>query len=152
MPKAATAEPAVATQPTLLKRVQEMLGVPHLRSDQDLVKLVEDGLATGVLDGLRRSGLTDDEIYLLIVPRRTLTHRRTRRESLSRDESDRVVRLARIAALGEQVFGDSGRAWHWLRAAKRQFKNRSPLQLTATEAGARLVEELLYRIDEGMAA
>ena len=101
MRKAATAAPAVATQPTLLKRVQEMLGVPHLRSDQDLVKLVEDGLATGVLEGLRHSGLTDDEIYSLIVPRRTLTHRRTRRESLSRDESDRAVRLARIAALGE---------------------------------------------------
>jgi uncharacterized protein (DUF2384 family) len=37
-------------------------------------------------------------------------------------------------------------------AAKRQFNGRSPLRLAATEAGARLVEELLYRIDEGMAA
>ena len=129
-----------------------MLGVPRLRTDQDLVRLVEDGLATGALDGLRRSGLTDHEIHSLIVPRRTLTHRRARRESLSRDESDRAVRFARIAALSEQVFGDSGRAWRWLRAAKRRFKDRSPLQLTATEAGARLVEELLYRIDEGMAA
>ena len=43
-------------------------------------------------------------IYSLIVPRRTLTHRRARREALSRDESDRAVRIARIAALGEQVF------------------------------------------------
>jgi putative toxin-antitoxin system antitoxin component (TIGR02293 family) len=152
LPKAATAEPAVASQPTLLKRVQEMLGVPHLRSDQDLVKVVEDGLATGSIAGLRRSGLTDDEIYSLIVPRRTLTHRRARREALSREESDRAVRLARIAALAEHVFAEGGHAWHWLRAAKRQFDGRSPLQLTATEAGARLVEELLYRIDEGMAA
>ena len=81
-----------------------------------------------------------------------MTHRRARRDGLSRDESDRAVRLARIVALGEQVFGDRRRAWHWLRAAKRQLKDRSPLQLTATEAGARLVEELLYRIDEGMDA
>jgi uncharacterized protein (DUF2384 family) len=58
----------------------------------------------------------------------------------------------RIAALGEQVFGEPERSWHWLRAAKRQFNGRSPLRLAATEAGARLVEELLYRIDEGMAA
>jgi putative toxin-antitoxin system antitoxin component (TIGR02293 family) len=96
--------------------------------------------------------VTDEEIYALIVPRRTLTHRRARREALSRDESDRAVRLARIAALGEQVFGESKRAWHWLRATKRQFHGRSPLQLMATEAGAHLVEEVLYRIDEGMAA
>ena len=152
MSKAAIADTQVVQQPSLLKRVQEMLGLHRLRSDQDLVRLVEDRLATGAIDGLRRSGLTDDEIYALIVPRRTLTHRRARHEALSRDESDRAVRLARIAALGEQVFGDGGRAWHWLRAAKRQFKGRSPLQLTATEAGARLVEEFLYRIDEGMAA
>lgn len=152
MPKAAVAEPPVAHQPTLLKRVQEMLGVPRLRSDQDLVKLVEDGLAIGAIEGLRRSGLTDEEIYSLIVPRRTLTHRRARREALSREESDRAVRLARIAALAEHVFGDSKRAWHWLRAGKRHFQGRSPLQLMVTEAGARLVEELLYRIDEGMAA
>jgi putative toxin-antitoxin system antitoxin component (TIGR02293 family) len=152
LPKGAIAEPAAAPQPSLLKRVQEMLGVPRLRSDQDLVRLVEDGLATAALDGLRRSGLTDDEIYSLIVPRRTLTHRRARREGLSRDESDRAVRLARIAVLGERVFGHREHAWRWLRAPKRQFQGRTPLQLTVTEAGARLVEELLYRIDEGMAA
>ncbi len=148
----AVADVPVHQQPSLLKRVQEMLGVHRLRSDQDLVRLVEARLATASIEGLRRSGLTDDEIYSLIVPRRTLTHRRARREALSREESDRAVRLARIAALAEQVFGDSERAWRWLRAAKRQFQGRTPLQLMATEAGARLVEELLYRIDEGMAA
>src|SRR4029453_2732721 len=121
-------------------------------TDQDLVRLVEEGLRTNAIEELRRSGLTDDEIYSLVVPRRTLTHRRARREALSREESDRAVRLARIAALSEHGFGHGERAWHWLRAAKRQFRDRSPLQLTATEAGARLVEELLYRIDEGMAA
>jgi uncharacterized protein (DUF2384 family) len=95
----ALADP-VPQQPSLLERVQEMLDVHHwLRSDRDLVKVVDGGLATGVIAGLRRSGLTDDEIYSLIVPRRTLTHRRARREALSREESDRAVRLARIAAL-----------------------------------------------------
>src|SRR5713226_6076900 len=152
MAKAAALDTPDAHQPSLLRRVQQMLGVHGLRSDQDLVRVVEDRLATGAIERLLQSGLTDDEIYSLIVPRRTLTHRRARREALSRDESDRAVRLARIAALGEQAFGDSERAWHWLRAAKRQFDGRCPLQLAATEAGARLVEELLYRIDEGMAA
>jgi putative toxin-antitoxin system antitoxin component (TIGR02293 family) len=142
-----------APQPSdLLRRVQKILGLRRLPSDRDLVRLVEDGLATSAIEELRRSGLTDDEIYSLIVPRRTLTHRRARREALSREESDRAVRLARLAALAEQVFGDPERAWHWLRASKRQFEGRSPLQFMATEAGARLVEELLHRIDEGMAA
>jgi putative toxin-antitoxin system antitoxin component (TIGR02293 family) len=101
---------------------------------------------------LRSSGLTDEEIYSLVVPRRTLTHRRARREALSRDESDRVVRVARVLGLCVEVFGEPERGWRWLRAAKRQFRGRAPLDLLVTEAGARLVEELLYRIDEGMAA
>jgi putative toxin-antitoxin system antitoxin component (TIGR02293 family) len=96
--------------------------------------------------------VTDDEVYALVVARRTLAHRRARREALSQDESDRAVRLARTAALAEQVFGDAERAWRWLRAPKRQFRGRSPFQLLATDVGARLVEELLYRVDEGMAA
>jgi len=150
--KAAVADARAVQQPSLLKRVQEMLGLRRLRSDQDLVKLVEERLGIDVVDELRHSGLTDDEIYSLIVPRRTLAHRRARREALSRDESDRAVRIARISALSEQVFGEPERSWHWLRAAKRQFAGRSPLQLAATEAGARLIEELLYRIDEGTAA
>jgi putative toxin-antitoxin system antitoxin component (TIGR02293 family) len=156
IPRTLVSKAAVADipprSPSVFERIQQILGVPRLSSDQDLLKLVEDRLPTGAVEGLKRSGLTDDEIYSLIVPRRTLTHRRTRGEALSRDESDRAVRLARIAALAEHVFGDSKRAWHWLRAGKRQFHGRSPLQLMVTEAGARLVEELLYRIDEGMAA
>lgn len=151
MSKAAIVDTPIST-PRLLKRVQEILGVERLRSDQDLVRLVEERLPLDAIDGLRRSGLTDDELYSLVVPRRTLTHRRTRREALSRDESDRAVRLARLSALAEQVFGETERSRHWLRTAKRQFHGRTPLQLMVTEAGARLVEELLYRIDEGMAA
>lgn len=36
--------------------------------------------------------------------------------------------------------------------SERQLQGCRPLQLLATEAGARHIEELLYRIDEGMAA
>lgn len=152
MRKAAVVDVPVSHHPGFLKRIQEMLGVHQLKSDQDLVKLVEQRLHTKTIDRLRRFGLSDEEIYSLVVPRRTLTHRRARGEALNLDESDRVVRVARIVALGEEVFGDRERSWHWLRTAKRQFQGRTPLQLVATEAGARLVEELLYRIDEGMAA
>jgi putative toxin-antitoxin system antitoxin component (TIGR02293 family) len=136
----------------LLQRIETMLATERLRSDHDLVRLVEERLPTRVIDSLRRSGLADEEIYSLILPRRTLTHRVARREPLSLEESDRVVRLARIAAFGEQVFGDGERFWRWFRAAKRHFGGRTPLEMVATEAGARLVEEFLGAIDHGFAA
>lgn len=152
MTKAATVDAPALELPSVLKRMQGILGVQRLRTDQDLMKLVEDRLSPRAVDALRQSGLTDEEVYSLVVPRRTLSHRRARREALSRDESDRVVRVARVVALCEEVFGEHDRGWRWLRDAKRQFQGRAPLDLLATEAGARLVEELLYRIDEGMAA
>lgn len=152
MPGSVADRAEIVDPPGVLKRVQEMLGVTRVRSDQDLATLVEARLPTSAVDGLRRSGLSDEEINTLVVPRRTLTHRRAKRQALTRGESDRAVRIARIGALAERVFGDRDRAWRWLRTAKRQFRTRAPLQLLATEAGARLVEDLLYRIDDGMAA
>jgi putative toxin-antitoxin system antitoxin component (TIGR02293 family) len=152
MTKAGTVAAEPLERSGLLRRIQDMLGVQPLNSDQDLVSLVERRLSARVIDALRKFGIADTEVYTLIVPRRTLTHRRTRREALSRDESDRVVRVARVVALCHEVFGDGRRAWRWLRDTKRQFQGRTPLDLLATEAGARVVEELLYRIDEGMAA
>src|SRR4051812_36690382 len=105
--------------PDVLRRIHDWLGLPRTRSEHDFIRLVEQGLATKVLDALRRHGVTDEEIYALVLPRRTLAHRRARREALSPDESDRVVRVARIAALAEHVFGDPERAWRWLRDVKK---------------------------------
>ena len=136
----------------LLKRLQVMLDVERLHSEQDVVRLVEHRLPTRALDALRNVGMTDDEIYSLILPRRTLSHRVTRRERLTIDESDRVVRILRVAVVGESIFGERERFWRWLRAPKRQFDGRSPLSLLTTDAGARVVEEILVGIDEGFAA
>jgi putative toxin-antitoxin system antitoxin component (TIGR02293 family) len=137
---------------SLLKRLEEMLAVERLDDERDLARLVEERLPTQAVDALRRAGLTDEEIYALVLPRRTLSHRLARRERLSVDESDRIVRILRITAFGEDVFGDPGRFWHWFRAPKRRFEGRSPLSLLTTAAGARVVEDLLGAIDEGFAA
>ena len=58
-----------------------------------------------------------------------------------REESDKVVRIARITALAEKVFGNEEKAFRWLRKPKRRFASRTPLEVLATEAGAQLVEE-----------
>jgi len=122
--------------------------------------MVESGLSISAVSALIRHGILEKEIYAVIIPRRTLQHRRARKEKLTREESDRAVRLARLAALAEDVFG-AGNAedvfaaqngMRWLRAPKKRFHGRTPMDMIATETGSRLVEEALYQIDEGMAA
>jgi putative toxin-antitoxin system antitoxin component (TIGR02293 family) len=97
-------------------------------------------------------GMTAEEIYSFIVPRRTLVHRKTRRESLTHDESDRAVRIARITSLAEEVFGSDAKAGRWMRKPKTRFEGRTPLEMLRTEAGARLVEEMLLQLDYGFFA
>jgi putative toxin-antitoxin system antitoxin component (TIGR02293 family) len=96
--------------------------------------------------------MTDEEIYSLILPRRTLAHRKSRLEPLTHDESDRAVRIARITSLAEEVFGEDAKAARWLRKPKSRFDGRSPFELLSTEAGARLVEEMILQLDYGFTA
>lgn len=133
-------------------RISLKLGVSPLSSDIDLARVVTERLPLSSIEALAHHGLSDEEIYDFIVPRRTLTHRRMRREPLTCDESDRAVRIARIAALAEEVFGDDAKAGRWLRKAKARFEGRSPLEVLRTEPGARLVEEMLLQLDYGFVA
>lgn len=42
--------------------------------------------------------------------------------------------------------------WPWMRKAKKRFEGETPMQMLQTEAGARLVEQMLLQLDEGMFA
>jgi putative toxin-antitoxin system antitoxin component (TIGR02293 family) len=133
-------------------RVELKLGLNSLRSDRDLARIVEEQLPLQSIDSLAENGLSEDEIYSFILPRRTLSHRRARRELLTHEESDRAVRIARILSLAEEVFGDDAKAGRWMRKPKSRFAGRMPLELLRTEAGGRLVEEMLLQLDYGFAA
>jgi putative toxin-antitoxin system antitoxin component (TIGR02293 family) len=149
----ATAQLSTDTgQTNLYGHIQTALEVEAIESEKDLLRLVENRLSIQAIGALSKYGLTDSEIYTLIIPRRTLAHRKLKREPLSQEESERVVRVARIIALAETVFGDPAQALRWLRKPKRRFEGRTPLELLATETGARLVEEMLYQIDAGLFA
>ena len=62
------------------------------------------------------------------------------------------MRVARITATAEQVFGEPERAWRWLRKPQQRFDGKAPIDMLTTEAGARLVEEMLVQIDQGIFA
>jgi len=128
------------------------LGVSKIRSGEDLASLVEKRLPATAIKALVRGGLSDAEVYQLIVPRRTLAHRIAKHQPLSKEESDKAVRVARVTATAEQVFGEPERAWRWLRESKRRFDGKTPMEMLATEAGARLVEEMIGQIEHGMFA
>jgi len=159
MPKAAATVESTESVPSgrrepsvLYRRIQRKLGAKDLHSDEDIARMVEERLPLSSVDSLTSTGLTDDEIYRYVVPRRTLVHRRSKREPLTHEESDRAVRIARITSLAEEVFGNDAKAGRWLRKPKQRFEGRTPLEVLRTEAGGRLVEEMLLQLDYGFVA
>ena len=138
---------------SLYERVGALLGLKSaLHSEVDLIDRLEKGLPVGTVQALRtRGGLTDEETYTLIAPRRTLNRRETLHQALSREEADKAVRIARVTARAQQVFtGKPAYVAEWLRASKSALGGRTPMQALATESGALAVEELLISVEHGM--
>jgi putative toxin-antitoxin system antitoxin component (TIGR02293 family) len=145
----------MSSEESLYSRVGVLLGLKSaVHSEVDLMERVEKGLAVTAVQSLRkRVGLTDAEIFGLIAPRRTLSRREASGQLLSREEADKTVRIARITARAQQVFGGKpDYAADWLRTAKPALGDRTPMQALMTESGALAVEELLVGIEHGMFA
>ena len=96
------------------------LGVHPAATETDLLSIVENRFAPGVINRLLALGFDRSEIDEVVIPSRTLQHRRSRRgESFSVDESDRVLRIAR-AALAAELHTAAGRG-HSLGCAGRSL-------------------------------
>lgn len=138
---------AQAPHERYLERLSVFLSTT-IRTGADLATLAHDRLPVDTLERLLEAGLSWDEITF-IIPRRTLSHRREKGQSLTVDESDKAIRLARILAQAASTFGDTERGLRWLRSKQQRLGNIEPLALAGTEQGAHLVEEQLVQIDEG---
>ena len=140
------------------RRIATVLGGPAVFGKQvstsaELHGKLRAGLPHAALETLMtRFDLSRDEISrVLHLPLRTIA-RRKRERRLHADESDRLCRLARIAAHTEDVLGGAERAARWLRTPNRALAGAAPLALLDTDLGSRQVEELLGRIEHGVFA
>lgn len=98
------------------------------------------------------SSIALKDLLDVVIPARTLKHRRQRHEPLSIEESDKLFRVVRMYELAVKVYGDREDGRKWLLGQKRRFDERTALSMLRTEAGEKAVEEFLYQIDEGVFA
>lgn len=141
---------------TATTAIYETLGGPGvLRGGgpglSELGERVRRGLPYAALEAVMAGlGLTREQVAeALQLPERTLARRKKERR-LHPDESDRLFRLARIAAQASEVLGSTEKAARWLQKPNRALGGRVPLALLDTDAGTREVEEVLGRIEHGV--
>jgi len=122
-----------------------------ISSPMTMVDILRKGLPYPSLEAVMRTlGLSREEASeILMLPMRTLV-RRKRQRRLRADESDRLYRLARVAARAVEVLGNAEVAGRWLRHSNRALGGVVPLDLLDTEIGAQQVEEILGRIEWGL--
>ena len=90
-------------------------------------------------------GASETTIATAIGIARTTLGRRKAAGRLGFEESERVVRLGVIVALGKRVLGSTLAAGRWLAKPNRALGGRIPLELLQTDVGARQVEAVLGR-------
>jgi putative toxin-antitoxin system antitoxin component (TIGR02293 family) len=121
------------------------------RSGLEWVDVVRRGISSRALDSMLKSiGLSQTELaQALDIPERTLA-RRKREGVLSRDESAKLLRLARTVARAAEVFEGLASALSWLKTPIDALDGVTPLSLLDTDIGADSVWDTLGRIEHGV--
>lgn len=84
--------------------------------------MVEEGIPISSVEILRNEGLTFSEVHGVVLPARTLKHRKDKKQPLSPEEADCTLRIAKILALADRVFGNHDKALRWLRVQIGDWK------------------------------
>jgi putative toxin-antitoxin system antitoxin component (TIGR02293 family) len=119
----------------------------------DLRETVKAGLPYASLEALmEKFGFTRKEASAALhLPSRSRSKEvRLQRKTFQADQSDRVLRLARISAQTAETLGSEKKASDWMRRPNRALGNRTPLELLDSDIGTKQVEDTLSRIEHGI--
>jgi putative toxin-antitoxin system antitoxin component (TIGR02293 family) len=123
----------------------------RVRDDEDLVALIRAGLPfESFQELLKHLGVSKRALeQSLRLPSRTVL-RRQREGHLRAEESDKLVRLARVLAHASVVLDGVKPAVDWMKTQNRALAMAVPLELMDTDAGARRVDDALGRLEFGV--
>ncbi len=130
---------------------ENLLGI-ETADNLKLAEKVEAGFSFAALERLgKTTGLSLERLRVAVrITPRTLTRRR-KEKKLSPEESDRLVSVSRLLAQTFELFGGNADAgMRWFQSPNRALNGQSPLQVAATETGAREVENLIGRLEHGV--
>ena len=129
----------------------KLIGV-KVKNPVDLVRHVEKGLAFTAVEALQQQMdlATKEMAQLLDIKFRTFL-RRKEAGRLQPAESDRALRTSRLFARAQDLFdGNQEAARRWLMAPQRALGGAVPLEIAKTEVGAREVEQIIGRLEQGV--
>jgi putative toxin-antitoxin system antitoxin component (TIGR02293 family) len=129
--------------------LEKFIHAPPLKRAEAVAK----GLpAKAIRDLVADRAVSLADVARVVGPRRTLDRRLKENRRLSPEESDRLARFAATLDLATRIFGSRAAAMDWLSTPKRRFEGEAPLNLLKSDAGTRIVEEVLEQGRHGFTA
>ncbi|MGZ5442418.1 MAG: type II RES/Xre toxin-antitoxin system antitoxin [Thermoanaerobaculia bacterium] len=117
----------------------------------NVLKAVEKGFPFKAFERLGQNmGISSDRLAEIVgIPRRTLARRKTEKRFTS-EESERLLRGARVFAHTLRLFdGNHDDAVEWLLTIQRDL-GKAPADLIHTETGTREVERVIGALEHGV--
>lgn len=120
-------------------------------SPRELIEAMKSGLPVEELDQLRSQlDLPMEKLIARLGMSKATLHRRRNAGRLDRNESDRVLRYARLLGQAVAVMESLESGRRWLTSPQTGLGGATPIEYAETELGAREVENLLGRIEYGV--
>jgi putative toxin-antitoxin system antitoxin component (TIGR02293 family) len=134
------------------RNLPKPVAYPELHNNAEMASRVEEGLPVrDLVEFGRHAGFTNDELArLLHVPPRTYARRIASKSRLKVPEGERAVRLMRLYDLAKKVFITDENTRGWFHGKIRALGGKTPLEFARTEPGAREVENIIGRIEDGI--
>jgi putative toxin-antitoxin system antitoxin component (TIGR02293 family) len=121
-----------------------------LGDSSQVVTAVRRGVEAGMYQWLKESlDVSDQRLSSVVRISQRTVKRRLGEGRFHPDESERLVRVARLTERTKEVFEDPERAREWLKSPQFALGGEIPLEYADTEPGAQIVEDLLGRIEHG---
>lgn len=119
----------------------------------DLVQQIRQGLPAEAMDALMETySLTAEDLAKPLGVSLSTIKRRHQNKHLNPAVSDRLYRIASILALATETLGSREKAVRWLHKPNRTLSGDTPLSRLDTQIGYEQVEDVLFRIEHGIAA
>jgi putative toxin-antitoxin system antitoxin component (TIGR02293 family) len=115
------------------------------------VEAIRAGLPAGAFDGVAKVlSLTADELAAKLgISPRTVRDQRKKAVRLSRENTEKLVRIARIQRQARTIFTTDQAVSQWLASPAPALEGLAPIGMLDTDIGAREVEAVLNGIAYG---
>ncbi|RDC66539.1 type II RES/Xre toxin-antitoxin system antitoxin [Adhaeribacter pallidiroseus] len=125
-----------------------------VQDDLALVGKAQEGIEAWYFENLlKHSGFRKNDLANLVgIDPKTVDNYRKSQKKFTRDAAEKLLKLHRLFALGDDLFGSTAEFTDWLAISSPGLNNQTPLSLLHSVSGIMEVEKQLLRLAHGYAA